>query len=559
MEHLAQKQEQAYERLYHWLQNHLQLYATGAGSTAGSRQTKKVSFDKDPSIDDDDSDGMDQALQHPFVQAALYTLRHVPAFYRHMLELIASRRRQEETRIFLLALTSGYNGLLPIERLAHDPVAYVGDMLAFAFKSLSTEADVALTVVHYQNKENDAEERSSESTQIVEETDAEEEAGSLVEEENYDYTEKPMSGSEILSTSLSGMARPLKSRIMQVIANLASRADGESDGESDDGMLDDFEEEGVIVRNKLTNLYDICGLLLFYLSAMQKAVGKLEMADEKRGLGATNMDSDSSTSTNSLLSNLTMCLVESTRAFDATVRVYSAMLGQLSTSTGDSVATLAGTLISRIAEVRQTSPGFAADVECPVKECDTTLSTSWVASKLVEAAMPECAGLDDIMALKKAIEAVKKAGMDSRSAEQLDELLEKADMAQVDKLVETETQKVLELCGLGKFVAAWDRWQLANATDESNLMITNPGLSVEDAEAAMKAFYTSLYSPPLPSLEGVIKDREMRKKARSKVAESVCSIYEEIYNDMTNSEKGGYDNIGFLGHTPSQVKALFTV
>jgi len=50
-------------------------------------------------------------------------LRHVPAFYLHTLELIASSRRAEETRRFLLALTSGYAGMQTIEMKAHDPVA----------------------------------------------------------------------------------------------------------------------------------------------------------------------------------------------------------------------------------------------------------------------------------------------------------------------------------------------------------------------------------------------------------------------------------------------------
>ena len=114
MEHLAQKQEQAFERLYHWLQSHLQLFAVQPSSSLANNTKKKrmVAFENESSFVDDNNDNpdsMDQALQHPFFQASLYTLRHVPAFYRHMLELIASRRRQEETRIFLLALTSGYN------------------------------------------------------------------------------------------------------------------------------------------------------------------------------------------------------------------------------------------------------------------------------------------------------------------------------------------------------------------------------------------------------------------------------------------------------------------
>jgi conserved oligomeric Golgi complex subunit 6 len=107
MDSLAQKQERAYERLYHWLQHYLQLLSSG-GAVTNNRLN--------------DSDGLDEALQQQFVKRSLYTLRHVPAFYAHTLELIASNRRAEETRRFLLALTSGYAGFPPIEMKAHDPV-----------------------------------------------------------------------------------------------------------------------------------------------------------------------------------------------------------------------------------------------------------------------------------------------------------------------------------------------------------------------------------------------------------------------------------------------------
>lgn len=95
MESLASKQERAYERLYHWLQKHLHLNV----SHVPSQQQQPV-----------DQDSIDESLSHPFVRRSLFVLRNVPAFYAHTLELIATSRRSEETRRFLLALTSGYDG-----------------------------------------------------------------------------------------------------------------------------------------------------------------------------------------------------------------------------------------------------------------------------------------------------------------------------------------------------------------------------------------------------------------------------------------------------------------
>ncbi|KAL7570963.1 hypothetical protein ACA910_002590 [Epithemia clementina (nom. ined.)] len=589
MEHLATKQEQAFERLYHWLQSHLQLFAiqpVSASQQSQSFNTKRVAFENDPTNEDPDS--MDQALQHPFIQAALYTLRHVPAFYRHMLELIASRRRQEETRIFLLALTSGYNGMPPLERLAHDPVAYVGDMLAFAFRSLSMEADVAMTIVHFAQQQQkhgeESDQKNDEGDGIADADEKQQEVNHAAADSTFeDYTaEKPLTGAEILSTIMSGMARPLKSRIINVITTLASRggtdgdgANADSDAESDDGMLDDyFEQKDASVRNKLTHLYDICGLLLFYISAMEKTVSKLEKADDRAGLRKPGPSEDQSsplsnkTNNNALLVNLNSCLMESVKAFEATVRVYSATLGTLSSSSGESVANLAKALIVRIADVRQSSPGFAEDVTCPNREFESTLSPTWITKQVVEAALPFCSVLDDTVTLKSAIASVQgtASGMDVVAAERLEEQIDATKELLVEKLIKEETTKVLQLCGLGRVISAWEHWKQSSAAGggsvetEAELMMSHPGLSADSLHIAMQDFDKSLYSTSiLPSLETVVKDPTARKLVRTKIAERVCQTYEEMYEDIANSATGGYDDLTFLGHTPVQVRTLFSV
>lgn len=119
MESLSQKQESAYERLYHWLQKHLQLFPVATPSSSS-----------DPYNNSNNSSSQelqeyysDEALQNGFVLQALYTLRHVPAFYTHLTELIAASRRASVTRRFLLALTAGSLDAPPIEMKAHDSVA----------------------------------------------------------------------------------------------------------------------------------------------------------------------------------------------------------------------------------------------------------------------------------------------------------------------------------------------------------------------------------------------------------------------------------------------------
>lgn len=528
MEGLAQKQERGYERLYHWLQVHLQLFGKGRA------------HEESANIDDDD-ETMDEALQHPFVLRALYTLRHVTAFYRHTLELIAGRRRQDETKRFLLALTVGHAGAPAMERLAHDSVVYTGDMLAFCFRAFSGEADVAQSLIHYRPNANAGE---NESNNEKEENEKESNGLSPSQHTDNDYSgEQPLSASSFLSTSMSGMARPLKSRILQVVATLARRPD-ENEVESDDGMMDDFDEEGAVVRHKITQIYEICGLLLFYISAMDKTVRKLKSVDEKAGLSSEENDS--------LVEQLVSCLSETSRAFEATIRVYCAMLSQLSSQTGESESSLAHSLMLMIAEVRLTSPGFAQDVTCP-SDCKTQLSMEWATETVVEAAMTSCQVLDDTAALKSTVVAAKKAGLAVFTAEKLDEEIEKTEEKLVDALVDVETAKVLDLCGLGPLAGAWHRWKVSPDRGE---MVSFGGLSMEDVEASMKDFYASLFSPPLPSLESSVKDPVMRRKARSKIASNICLTYAGLYEDMHNS--GGYEDLSVLGHTPAQVKTLFS-
>jgi len=175
METLAQKQERAYERLYHWLQKYLHLHS--------HEQQNPVSAQHD-------EDRLDEILSHPFVRRSLKALENVPAFYSHLLELIAQNRRSEETKRFLLALTNGYRGLPPIEMRAHDYVVYVGDMLAFCFQAFSVEADIARGLFNVGEEIDGGEDGDG--------TDQEEKDNTPLPEEDPDYlAENPLTVAEI--------------------------------------------------------------------------------------------------------------------------------------------------------------------------------------------------------------------------------------------------------------------------------------------------------------------------------------------------------------------------
>ncbi|KAL3914412.1 MAG: hypothetical protein SGARI_000135 [Bacillariaceae sp.] len=348
----------------------------------------------------------------------------------------------------------------------------------------------------------------------------------------------------MLAQSVGGLARPLKSRILQVVSNLARRPD-DDDAESDDGM-NDLDEEGASTRAQLSQLYDICGLLLFYASALEKSLSKLNSI----GSGSTDP-----TEKNPLVASILECLAEATSAYEASLRVYGAMLEQLNVLTGDSEASLAHAMIVQLVDVRKASPGFVSDVECP-EAYRQRLSLDWSCNVLVEAALPSCKMLDDTVTLKHSISVASQGSLTDDVMKSLQDKLREKERSLIDVLVEKETSDVLDLCGLGSLLTAWDRFKGVQV--DGMTMGSYPGLTPDEAASSMKEFYSSLYSPPIPSFENTIKDPTLRKLARTKIATSVCEKYGFLYDAMASTESG-YDDLDFLGHTPQQVLTLFSV
>ena len=563
MESLAQKQEQAYERLYHWLQNYLHLHpsqTTGGGN------------------DDYSEDRLDEILSHPFTQLALATLQHVPAFYTHTLELIANARRSQATKQFLLALTSGYGGMPPLEMKAHDAVNYVGDMLAFCFRAFSVEADFArhMRAMQVKNAKEWQEQNKNNNNSDAGDTGdaADTTTGTETTENELEIVtdvagvQPTISSKETLALTMSGVARPLKSRILQVVATLArslnEENDRDDDNESRDSMMDDFEEEGSQARSKVTQLYEICGLLLFYASAMESVEQKLDQPfgeHSQRSLVAEPAGEAGELSP--LMKAVLECLGEGTSAYEAAFRVYAAMMEQLALVSGESEASLAHAIMVGVVQARTASPGFSEDVPCP-KDFQTTLSLDWALEVILEASLNSCKSLDDAVMLQQAIIKSQKSGL-SDTAQTLTQRLQEKESQLIDELVTQETSQVMELCGLGATVVAWKNFQAASAEGGAlaETMAAYPGLGVDEVQESIKEFYTSLYSPPLPSLETAIKDPVIRKGARRQIAQRVCAFYGELYaaimaEHANHAGAGGYDDVSFLGHTPEQVVTLFS-
>mmetsp|Transcript_23235 Transcript_23235/g.56046 ORF Transcript_23235/g.56046 Transcript_23235/m.56046 type:complete len:883 (+) Transcript_23235:32-2680(+) len=563
MEQLASRQERAHERLYQFVQ-----FFLGIGSAAPSSNTMMVptsSTDTGRSFSASDvasygalgrfrdGDDMDEAFNHPIIRRSLHVLRHSPAHHVHALELIASGRRTEVTRRFLLALTSGYDGMAPLEMKAHDPVGYVGDMLAFAFRAFRVEGElVKMLFLWNGNKESDDNRNDGgedEGTPQEEETQLD----AIAEDEGDDQGDsRPMDVTEMLAQSMGGLARPLRTRVLQVVSSLASQG-GDGSGGDRQGDLghrsNDDDDDTSSSLNRLVAVFSVCGLLRFYRSAVQKALDKLD--DQTDAVANHNAE-------NPFFTTCDECLTEAADFYAASLRAFGAMLVAHSTNSAESEAQLAQRAIVRISEERVASPGFAEESASSDGEdvVSKQLSLPFLVGTMIDAAMPHLKTLDDGAALKSALTVALKCGLKASESTKWSTLIQETEKNLVETFVDTETDEVLQVCGLEGLRSAMRH--MNGMYVKGMTMSSHPGLSQRDVESSMKKFYSSLFSPPIPTFEDTIKDPELRKIARSKTAERVAEVYRELHEAIT-SEKGGYADLAFLGHDPNQVKTLLSL
>ena len=510
VENLASKQDGAFERLYHFLHSRLDLSQASVSNVPTSSAAAPQPVIKI-------QDGMDETLLHPFIRKSIFVLHQVPAYYNHTLELIATSRRAEVTRKFLLALTSGYDGMPPIEMKAHDPVNYVGDMLAFVFRTMSVESELAKGLF----VEDD---RSGKGKDDIDEDDNE------------------MSATDVLNDIVSGVARPLKSRLSQVITSLTKRPEEDMDA----AVAGLHEEEASTARIRLASLYSICGLLLFYKSAMDKAAKKLKVLDDREGEGSPQG--------NPLVECLLECIDEAARAYVLSLKVHIATFGSHISVSNESQASVAYEVINRLCDVRVASPGYGIESESVPKEINDMLSVEFLCDTIIDSVLPSCTTLDDAITMKMILNVTKKIGLRPDCASKWETIVSENVQTMIDAQITSDTKDVLGDCGLGSISNAIESMKAVHI--EGMVASSHSGLSEESLQKGVKVFYASLFDPPIPSY-GNIKDPVLKKYARNKVAENITGVYKQIY-DLAKSDIGGYNDTSFFTYDPIQVSSMLS-
>lgn len=119
----------SYEKLFRWMQNECRTMSRPDGMMEVREVTKK----------------------------AIQALKQDDQFFRSILEELVHVRRNAILRAFIDALTRGGPGGTPrpIELHAHDPLRYIGDMLAWIHQTVASEREFLESVLSSERKKRD--------------------------------------------------------------------------------------------------------------------------------------------------------------------------------------------------------------------------------------------------------------------------------------------------------------------------------------------------------------------------------------------------------------------
>ena len=232
LDQMSRLQESGLQQLYRWTQSTVRT-AYNLDSRTSSPSTHSPTEKKSKT-------GTNVALLLPIAMKHLATAR--PALFRLVLDEFCTARRSLLVKAFLDALTIGgpYGTPKPIELHAHDPLRYVGDMLAWLHQAVPTEADNLKVLLKDIPDDLRVEENISDS--CVEDKTSSLKTDLLGKDKLIDHS---------LGHITEGACRPMRSRVEQILVS---------------------ESAPVI-------LYKLANLIRFYTSTIQNII-RPQQADE---------------------------------------------------------------------------------------------------------------------------------------------------------------------------------------------------------------------------------------------------------------------------------------
>ena len=522
---------QAYDKIYHWVQKR-------CGVTESEKGANNVA--EAESIDDVDGSGV---LKH-----AIHALRARPGFYVHCQESLGSHRRMLLVQRFVAALTVGGVGGTPrpIELQAHDPVRYVGDMVAWVHQAVASEKELLTSLF---SAPKGAAPHSPPPTTTTTSSglgaDGGEGEGEGVGEDVGEGGDQVKTVGELLAHVTEGLARPLKVRLEGVLEAQLREGSG-----------------GMSLSMAMVHTYRLYNLMAFYYVVV-KRIMLVPPTSAAVGEGAATAAATATAAAATLVTVLGECRATAASVFGSQMRQHSLNLTKAPPSFLGDLSTSPVTVehLKRLTELLQVYTDSMVSEDDTAEFADTETGIETIMASLLEPLLQTCrlsaegGGLDaadtatlminNATSMRNAVEVFTTNATTKAWVGKLDAEVE----TWVGVLVKHEAGRMLSDCGMASLLETAEVMKLHGAASEQQ------GLEPETVERVMHAFYSSLFALVMPSFDRLTPPTA-RAAARKAIALQIVAAHDSV-NAMVRDPANKYTNAeACLLHTPEQVRML---
>lgn len=529
MDVMAVYQDGAYDRLCRWVQAECR--------SLGDNDTPEVS---------------------DLLRTAAHSLKERPVLFKYCAEEVSNTRHNALFRRFISALTRGGPGGMPrpIEVHAHDPLRYVGDMLAWLHQALASERELAMALFSGEQEDggNNTSRRFS--------RDAEANGGDL----KAGQIEADMAW--VLNRVFEGVCRPFKLRVGQVLDGppglilaynlwnlLAFYTHTISELLGDDAAL-------------AVTLHDVCDSAQKTFFDLVKARGDKLLRyppSVSADLSPPSAVGDSMALLLELLETHKRVMVASGMARPSFEPVLQAMLTPLLQMCERAAASHGSK--SAVSNSRRISS--SSSTENGVKRVDSLSNGSKGAShsrRAVAADLSSGAGIGSVspqvvetlrrIFIVNCLSAMQQPLMGYEVASAQTASLGTAIEAHISSLVENEVKDVLEKCSLTAKIAIMS---VPRSPSEPPLA-TREGLRPISLGESLRSLYGLLSGNEgaWPDFE-LIQMPRLREIAFNKVASELSDSYKTVYTAVMDPVSGYPEPRSMLRHTPDQMRTILGI
>jgi len=496
---MAVFQGQAYEQLFGWVQS----------------QCVELDSDfPDPS----------EALKK-----GIATLVEAPAYYEHARDCIAENRAVAISRRFAAALSIGGAGGVarPIELHAHDPLRYVGDMLAWVHQAMAVEKRLVFALFPIEEKDDLAPvptmrdmEQAVGTDMGANNRDEEQQSMKQQQQQQQQANADPKQGMTplqrnvaTLDTIFEGIAGALAGRVQQVLAS----------------------EPSLLVMFKMSNLLEFYQGTLENVLASDKALAATTVAALHKAAQGTFFASVKA-----------QCdkLLASPPAYPRDLSValeVSELIRRLSDILAvhdEALSTIAVEDQSAEERERRFVPVLDAFIEPLMQTCRQSASGLDRADAAVYI-------INNLVAIQGSLTRYDfTVSWVQRLTAEIGDW--------TDLLVREQADSILRRSGMA------DKVELIARADPSQPLAQQPGMDMQSLKEVLESFYKSMFSLVMPEFDRLTSPR-LRASARNATAGAIAVAYEKFYVSLTDTGRSGFQPAqltNILLHDPHQVRQL---